>query len=69
MSRKILEGSSIISVLSGPKSLFTGEHTHAFGTYYVIKHFPVRRRGSARLTHYDKRTVLAALSRHRKYIA
>ena len=61
MSRKILEGSYEI-VFSSPEYLFTvkhGErlstHTHAFGTYYVIKHFtgttpslPVRRRGSAR---------------------
>ena len=45
MSRKILEGSYEIVYIS-PESLFTGKHgerlsthTHAFGTYYVIKHF------------------------------
>ena len=61
MSRKILEGNSIISVLS----LFSlgnmerlSTHTRAFGTYYISlvvlrctrPSLPVRRRGSARLS-------------------
>ena len=39
MSRKILEGSYDTSPESGKHGERLNTHTHAFGTYYIIKHF------------------------------